>query len=116
MKKLLVTDSDNNRLRILDRQSNMTYSLCTGDLAHTDGDMESCTLSWPHSLMVSGDSLYIGEYQMIRIISGMFMLLKHIPNEEKNIANIYIPILKNSKLNKLNFSKECGSIHLVVYA
>ena len=76
MRKLLVTDYNNNRLRILDRQSNTTYSLCTGARGHIDGDMDSCSLYWPRSLMVSGDSLFIGEYQSIRIMSGMFVKKK----------------------------------------
>lgn len=69
-RKLLLANEDNNRLRVLDLESNTTFSLCAGTRGHKDGDMDSCTLDTPHSLMVSGHSLFIGENKKIRLILG----------------------------------------------
>ena len=68
--KLLLADTDNQRLRVLNQQTSHTSSVCTGRASHIDGDMETCTLYWPQSLMVLNDTLYVGEYQRIRKIQG----------------------------------------------
>lgn len=70
-RKLLVAGKYNHRLRVLDRDTNTTYSICTGTSGHSNGDTNSCSLHNPQSLMVSQDSLYIGEWQNIRKLSGM---------------------------------------------
>lgn len=80
--KLLIADSGNSRLRVLDRESNTTQSLCTETVGHTDGD--SCSLSDPYSLMLSGNSLYIGESQRIGKLSGRRVSLRQI--EQKPIS------------------------------
>lgn len=67
-KKILVADANNGRLRVVDKESATTYSICTGTSGHKDGDLEQCELSAPLSLLVSGDSLYIGENNSIRRI------------------------------------------------
>lgn len=70
-RKLLIADEYTHRLRVLDMVSNITHSLCTGTRRDTDGDLNSCSLHHPHSLMVAGDSLFVGGYRKIRKISGM---------------------------------------------
>lgn len=69
-RKLLRFGPFSRRLGVLDIGSNRTKYICTGTNGHTDGDHDSCALLWPRSLMVSGGSLYIGEYQNIRRWSG----------------------------------------------
>ena len=68
--KLLLADALNDRLRVLNQQTSHTSSVCTGSAGHIDGDMDTCTLDYPFSLMVLNDTLYVGEYQRIRKIQG----------------------------------------------
>ena len=68
--KLLLADTDNQRLRVLNQQTSHTSSVCTGSYGHIDGDMDTCTLLYPRSLMVLNDTLYVGEYQRIRKVQG----------------------------------------------
>ena len=67
---LLVADQDNNKLRVLDLDLNTTTSICTGRQGHGNGDLASCQLSFPQSMLVSCDTLYVGEYKMIRAVKG----------------------------------------------
>ena len=67
---LVVADQDNNRLRILDLDMNTTTSICTGRQGHGNRDLTSCLLFYPQSLLVSCDTLYVGEYKMIRAVKG----------------------------------------------
>ena len=67
---LLLADSNNQRLRVLNLKTSHTSSVCTGSASHIDGDMETCTLYYPRSLMVLNDTLYVGEYQRIRKVQG----------------------------------------------
>lgn len=76
-RKLLVADTNSHRLRVLDRVSNTTESICNGAVAYTDGDISSCSLFSPQSLFVLGDSLYIGEHASIRKLSGSFSRIPH---------------------------------------
>lgn len=69
--KLVVADKNNNRLRVLDRRSNTSYSYCGLSSRHTDLAAKPCSLDSPVSMMVSGGSLYVGENQMMRILSGI---------------------------------------------
>ena len=68
--KLLIADSHNHRLRVLDLNSLMTSSLCSGTSGTVDGNLTACTLQYPYSLAVINDSLFIGQYQAIREIKG----------------------------------------------
>ena len=68
--KLLLADTNNQRLRVLNQQTSHTSSVCTGSYGHIDGDMDTCTLYYPRSLMVLNDTLYVGEYQRIRKVQG----------------------------------------------
>ena len=68
---LLIADSSNNRLRVLDLNSLMTGSLCSGTGGTVDGNLTACTLNSPRALAVVNDSLFIGQYQAIRKIKGL---------------------------------------------
>lgn len=71
-KKLLVVDGRNG-VQVVDIESNMTSSLCTGTKGQTGPDLNSCSLIYPYSLMVAGDSLYIGMMYKIIKVSGMWL-------------------------------------------
>ena len=73
--KLLLADTGNHKLRVMNQQTSHTSSVCTGSHSHIDGDMETCTLFYPHSLMVLNDTLYVGEYQRIRKVQGWSKLV-----------------------------------------
>ena len=68
--KLLVTDSTNHNLRLLDLKTQQTSSICSGNTGHQDGSMSDCTLYYPQSLMVLNDSVYVGGFQQIRRFHG----------------------------------------------
>lgn len=74
-KKIVVADSWSQRLRVLDRESNMTYSICDGSKVQSDGNTKSCSLFHPRSLMVSGDYLYCGVTGKITRFSGILLLV-----------------------------------------
>lgn len=77
---IMVVDGANSLLRLLDLETQLTSSICTtlkeaqpekaAQSGHIDGDFQNCMLFAPYSLLSSGDSLYIGEYQSIRQIKG----------------------------------------------
>ena len=68
--KLMLADYGNHRLRILNLKTSHTSSVCTVRASHIIGNMETCTLYYPRSLMVLNDTLYVGEYQRIRKVQG----------------------------------------------
>lgn len=70
-KKIIIADEGNDRLVVLDRENKLTSILCTGEEGHGDGDLRSCSLVGPRSLLVIGNTLFIGEYQRIRMLSGI---------------------------------------------
>lgn len=57
---LVVADRDNERLRVVPRTGNV-QSLCSGEFGYNDGNVTSCKLARPNSLMVMNGKLYIGE-------------------------------------------------------
>lgn len=57
---LIVADSRNNKLRKIPSKGNVS-SICTGAERYQDGDINSCGLYRPFSLMVMNGMLYIGE-------------------------------------------------------
>ena len=67
---LLVSDTGNQRLRVLNLITNTSSSICTGEWGHADGNFSTCTLAWPHGLQILNETLYIGTYQRIRLIKG----------------------------------------------
>lgn len=69
--KLLVVDSENHTLRIMDMDTRTVTSLCSGVRGSSDGDMKTYELDAPYSLMVLNDTLYVGQKQKIRKIQGM---------------------------------------------
>lgn len=67
---LLVADSDNNRLRILDLSTNTSTSICSGTFGQVDGNLSDCSLVGPWSLLIWQNTLYIGEDTTIRTVKG----------------------------------------------
>lgn len=68
--KLLVADEDNGRIRILDLDANTTASVCDGAKTTVDGNLQRCSVRYPYSLLVIGDTLFIGGLRKIRKIKG----------------------------------------------
>lgn len=69
--KMLLADRKNNRLRIIDMQSNMTSSVCSGEKDHRDSNnLSACGLNNPRSLYKLGDTIYVGEKKRIRLLQG----------------------------------------------
>ena len=68
--KLLIADNSNNRLRVIDLITNTSSSICSGVGGHLDGDLLSCRLRYPWSLLTVNDVIFFGEYQHIRSIQG----------------------------------------------
>lgn len=67
---LLLADTYNRKLRQVSLHNNAVTSLCSGVESSSDGDMQTCALSYPRSLMVLDGSLYVGERARIRKIQG----------------------------------------------
>lgn len=68
--KLLVADSDNHVLRLLDLPSETTSSICTGKEGKVNEKFDLCELTRPSSLIVVGDRLYCGVPGGIRMVIG----------------------------------------------
>ena len=66
---ILVSDTGNNRLRVLDLITNTSSSI-SGQWGHTDGDFSICSLAWPRGLQILDETLYIGTTGSIRSIKG----------------------------------------------
>ena len=62
----IIADYNNNRVRIFNRASNYTSTLCTGM-------PRTCSFQKPVSFLVTNNALYIGENKRITKIEGMFM-------------------------------------------
>ena len=59
--KFLLTDFDNQLLRRLDLDANTADSICSGRRDGVDGNLTSCQLSHPNSLLRVDDTIYIGQ-------------------------------------------------------
>ena len=70
--QLLIADAMNRRLRVLDLMTNTSSSICSGDRGHTDGDLSSCQLDFPWSLLKLNNTIYIGEQGYIRSIQSKY--------------------------------------------
>ena len=70
--KLLIADYGNSRLRVLDLITNTISSICSGVRGHLDGDLSSCQLWWPWSLLTVNDVIFVGEFGYIRSIQGKY--------------------------------------------
>lgn len=69
---LVIADSQNGRLRILNMTSGTSSSICSGSAqVHSDGNLDNCTMNQPSSVMLFNNTLYVGERGHIRIIPGM---------------------------------------------
>ena len=66
---LVVADYGNSRLRILDKTSNTSSSICTGVQGYEDGNNSTCQLTHPSALAWIHDTLYVGEYLRIRSLN-----------------------------------------------
>ena len=69
--KILVAEEGNNRLRVLDLNTNQTSSICSGERGHKDGNLLFCSLAEPYSLMLHKGEIYVGENKRIRKIKGL---------------------------------------------
>ena len=63
---LLVSDTYNHRLRVLDLITNTSSSICSGALGRADGDFSTCSLAFPRGLQILDETLYIGTTLSIR--------------------------------------------------
>ena len=70
--KLLIADLINDRLRVIDLITNTSSSICSGVKGHLDGDLSSCELDHPWSLLTIKDVIFVGGYQYMRSIQGMY--------------------------------------------
>ena len=71
-RKLLIADLTNNRLRVLDRITNTSSSICSGVEGHLDSDLSSCQLAGPWSILTVKDVIFVGGDQYIRSIQGKY--------------------------------------------
>ena len=74
--QLFVADWGNHRLRLLDMNLNITSSICSGIEGSQNGNLTSCALRQPRSLLAVNNTLYIGEYLGIRLIEGELQSLQ----------------------------------------
>ena len=79
---ILVADNDNARIRVVNINTDITSSICTGAtlesstaMRSVDGNFQTCRLNSPYSLLVVGDTLFIGEDGAIRQIKGKNTML-----------------------------------------
>ena len=75
---LLVVDHFNDRLRVLDLTTNTSSSICSGVRGHSDGDLSSCQLDRPWSLLKVNDTVYVGQSRDIRSIQGKYSAAQHV--------------------------------------
>ena len=68
--QLFVADWGNHRLRLLDMNLNITSSICSGIEGSQNGNLTSCALRQPRSLLAVNNTLFIGEDLSIRVIEG----------------------------------------------
>ena len=71
-RKLLIPDLSNHRLRVLDLTTNTSTSICSGVIGHLNGDLSSCQLFGPRSLLTVNDVIFVGEDRYIRSIQGKY--------------------------------------------
>ena len=66
---LMVADSSNSRLRILDMSTNTSSSICNGVPGYENGNYSVCQLAYPSALARIHDTLYVGEFRHIRSLN-----------------------------------------------
>jgi len=72
--KLLVADFWNYRLRLINLESNVTWSICTGGHGSRKGNLTHCWMNNPRALTIINDTIYIGEPRRISIIRGSLLI------------------------------------------
>jgi len=82
---LLVTDPSTQRLLIVNINNGTITKICDGKAATRDGDIQSCQLLHPHSVLVVNQSVYVGQYKAIRRVP-VAALNKFIPPVETTTA------------------------------
>ena len=65
---ILVADTDNNRLRVLNMANDTVSSICTGREKTKNTIATNCGLERPDSLLVEGEKIYIGQRGAIRTL------------------------------------------------
>lgn len=69
---IIITDSKNHRLRVIDTTLNSTFSICTGTEATKNGPVESCETNYPAAVIIRDGVIYIGQIGAIRSLRCMF--------------------------------------------
>lgn len=69
----LIADSENNRLRLVDTDSDTVTSICAGDEMTRDGSAQTCSLNFPSGFLWKGNLIYIGQHRAIRFIKCNYM-------------------------------------------
>lgn len=73
----LVADMGTNKIRIVDREQAWVRSICGGEAKTSNGDLITCALDNPRSLLLVGEKLYIGtDYGIRQIISTSILHLQ----------------------------------------
>lgn len=67
---ILVADSNNNRLRLIDIEHNVVSSMCTGSDTDVDGEALNCTVNQPRSLVLKDGVVFVGQEKAIRVFKG----------------------------------------------
>lgn len=67
----MIADNKNNRLRVIDAETECVYSICTGEPFKVLGDMKNCAIKSPATLLYTEGQLYIGVSGYIFKMEGM---------------------------------------------
>ena len=67
---ILLADSYNHNLIVLNFTSGVGIPVCSGLRGHVDGDLWSCQLWYPQSLLLANNTVYVGETGSIRAINS----------------------------------------------
>ena len=72
---LLLADSYNHNLIVLNFTSGVGIPVCSGLRGHVDGELWSCQLWYPQALLLANDTVYVGETGSIRAINSEYGLI-----------------------------------------
>lgn len=67
---ILVTDEHHHKLQLMNLDNGSKSSICCGTASLLDGSVKSCQLNYPFSLMIRGDTIYVGQIGAIRTIKS----------------------------------------------
>lgn len=65
----LVAGYNYHRLRVVNSDTGLVQSICTGSAGYTDGSAQNCLLKYPSSLLANGSTIYVGQYGRIRTMA-----------------------------------------------